>query len=122
MAILSGPRVESEQKGLPMPGIYSLLYQAIEEKKQVIAMYDGYLREMCPHVLGSKDGVRHVLLFQFAGDSNEGLPPGGQWICMDPDGLSDVSLREGSWFTGPRKIGKAEPCVDIAHTSATSDY
>src|SRR5882724_11554948 len=67
------------QKGLPMPGVYSLLYQAIEEKKQVIAMYDGYLREMCPHVLGSKDGVRHVLLFQFAGDSSQGLPPGGQW-------------------------------------------
>jgi len=44
-------------KGLSMPSVYSLLYQAIEEKKQVIAMYDGYLREMCPHVLGSKDGV-----------------------------------------------------------------
>jgi hypothetical protein len=37
-----------------MPGVYSLLYQAIEEKKQVIAMYDGYLREMCPHVFRIK--------------------------------------------------------------------
>jgi hypothetical protein len=105
-----------------MPGVYSLLYQAIEEKKQVVAMYDGYLREMCPHVLGSKDGVRHVLLFQFAGDSSQGLPPGGQWICMDVDGLSDMSLREGSWFTGPRRVGKSEPCVDIAHASVTSDH
>src|SRR5258708_7466556 len=69
-----------------MPGVYSLLYQAIEEKKQVIAMYDGYLREMCPHVLGSKDGVRHVLSFQFSGVSSQGLPPGGQWKCMAVDG------------------------------------
>jgi hypothetical protein len=102
-----------------VPGVYSLLYQAIEEKKQVIAMYGGHLREMCPHVLGSKNGVRHVLSFQFAGDSSEGLPPGGQWKCMDVDGLSDVSLREGLWMTGPRRPGKPEPCIDIAHTSVT---
>ena len=100
-----------------MPGVYSLLYQAIEEKKQVIAMYDGYLREMCPHVLGSKDGVRHVLSFQFAGNSSQGFPAGGQWKCMDVDGLSNLSLREGLWFTGPRETGNPQPCVYIAHTS-----
>jgi len=100
-----------------MSDVYSLLYQAIEGKKQVIAMYDGYLREMCPHVLGSKDGVRHVLSFQFAGDSSQGLPPGGQWKCVDVDGLSNVSLRERLWFTSPRETGNPQPCVYIAHTS-----
>ena len=102
-----------------MFNVYSLLYQAIAEKKQVIAIYEGYLREMCPHVLGSKDGVRHLLSFQFAGDSSEGLPQGGQWKGMDVDGLSNVSLREELWFTGPRKAGDPQPCVDIAHTSVT---
>lgn len=102
-----------------MLGVYSLLYQAIEEKKQVIAMYDGYLREMCPHVLGSREGVRHVLSFQFAGDSSQGLPPGGQWKCMEVDGLSNVALKEGLWFTAPGKTGKPQLCVDIVHTSVT---
>ena len=78
-----------------------------------------YLREMCPHVFGSKDGVRHVLSFQFAGDSSQGFPAGGQWKCMDVDGMSNVSLREGLWFTGPGKTGNPQPCVDIAHISVT---
>ncbi len=68
-------------------------------------------------ITGSKDGVRHVLSFQFAGDSSQGLPPGGQWKCMEVDGLSNVSPREGLWFTGPRETGNPQPCVYIAHTS-----
>jgi hypothetical protein len=100
-----------------MPDVYALLYQAIQNKQQVVATYDGYHREMCPHVLGYKDGVRHVLSFQFAGDSSKGLPPGGQWKCMDVDGLSNVSLQEGPWITGPHKTGKPQTCVDEADIS-----
>ena len=31
---------------------------------------------------------------------SQGLPQGGQWKCMEVDGLSNVSLKEGLWFTG----------------------
>jgi hypothetical protein len=100
-----------------MSSVYDLLSQAISERKQVLADYDGYHREMCPHVLGTKDGTLHVLSFQFAGDSSKGLPPGGQWKCMDVDGLSNVSLREGQWITGQRRTGKPQTCVDEVHVS-----
>ncbi len=97
-----------------MPSVYDLLYQAISQKKQVIAVYDGYPREMCPHVLGWKNGVRHVFSYQFAGGSSTGLPAEGQWKCMDVDGLSGVSLREGPWYTGTRKTDKPQSCVDLS--------
>jgi hypothetical protein len=105
-----------------MPDSYALVRQAILERKQIVADYDGYHREMCPHVLGMKDGVRHVLSYQFAGQSSKGLPSEGQWKCMDVDGLSQVSLREGPWFTGTRKTDKPQTCVDLQQINVQVDY
>ena len=45
--------------------IYNFLKQAIISKQQVIATYNGYYREMCPHVLGTKNGKQHCLFYQF---------------------------------------------------------
>ncbi|HMI53190.1 MAG TPA: hypothetical protein VK525_16880 [Candidatus Saccharimonadales bacterium] len=98
-----------------MPSNYDLIYQAIKEKKPVTANYDGYSREMCPHVLGTKDGVMHVLSLQYAGGSSKGLPPGGQWKCMDVEGLSSITLTNGAWVTGPRKTDKPQSCVAEIH-------
>jgi len=53
-----------------------------------------------------------VLSFQFAGESSKGLSPEGQWKCMDVDGLSQVSLRDGPWHTGTRKTNEPQRCVD----------
>ncbi len=44
---------------------YALLEHAIAHREQVIATYDGERREFCPHVLGTKNGARHVLGYQF---------------------------------------------------------
>ncbi|SUC26858.1 Uncharacterised protein [Providencia rustigianii] len=41
-----------------MSSNYDLIAEAIKNKKQIIAMYKGHLREMCPHVLGSKKWSR----------------------------------------------------------------
>jgi hypothetical protein len=101
-----------------MPIRYELLRQAILEKKQVIAVYDGYPREMCPHVLGWKNGIRHVFSFQFAGDSSQGLPAEGGWKCMEVDGLSEVSLRDGPWHTGTTENDKSEGCVELNQIEA----
>lgn len=94
-----------------MPSNFDLLKQAILGRKQVSAMYDGYPREMCPHAMGWKTGVHHVLSFQFAGDSSRGLPPSGQWRCMDVDGLTNVSVHDGPWHTGPSHT-KPQNCID----------
>jgi hypothetical protein len=95
-----------------MPTNAEILVQAINQKKRVSCYYDGYFREMCPHVIGWKNGVHHILSFQYAGQSSKGLPPGGEWKCMDVDGISQLQFIEGDWFTGPHKTGKPQVCVD----------
>lgn len=90
---------------------YALVKQAIINKAQVIATYSGHRREMCPHVIGTKDGRRQALFYQFAGGSSSGLPPGGEWRCIPVDRLTDVSIQPGEWHTG---VGHSKPqtCVD----------
>jgi hypothetical protein len=94
---------------------YALVRQAILDRDQVIASYNGYRREMCPHVLGTKGGRRQALFYQFAGGSSSGLPPGGEWRCIPVDQLTDVEVRPGEWHTG---IGHSRPqtCVDYVDT------
>jgi len=82
--------------------IYNLVRQAIENKQQVIATYDAYYREMCPHAIGLKKGKEHALFYQFAGTSKSGLgPPGSfaKWRCIPISGMSEISVRDGEWHT-----------------------
>jgi len=60
-----------------------LFRSAIAERKQVVCVYKGYYREVCPHVLGWKGGHPYVLVYQFGGGSSTGLPPGGEWWWLD---------------------------------------
>jgi hypothetical protein len=61
--------------------------------------------------LGTKDGRRQALFFQFGGGSSTALPRGGDWRCIPLDGLEDVVLRDGPWH---RAGGwqECETCVD----------
>ena len=47
--------------------VYGLIRQATLARRQVVATYKGYRRELCPHVLGTKNGRRQALFFQFSG-------------------------------------------------------
>jgi len=85
--------------------------QAIIAKQQVVAMFAGHPREMCPHVIGTKNGRRQALFFQFGGSGTSGLPPGGEWRCMPIDGLSHVSARNGQWYSGASQT-RPQSCVD----------
>ncbi len=91
--------------------IYDLVKRAILERLIIVAVYDGCRREMCPHVIGRKDGKENALFFQFAGDSRSGLPPGGEWRCLHLAELTDVSLRTGLWRAGEGRPG-IQTCVD----------
>jgi hypothetical protein len=91
---------------------YSVVRQAIVDKAQIVASYRGHRREMCPHVIGVKDGRRQALFFQFAGSSSSGLPPGGGWRCIPIEGLSDVVSRPGTWY-GERDPTQPQTCVDL---------
>jgi hypothetical protein len=94
-----------------MQDAYAIVRQAILDKNVIVATYRGHFREMCPHVLGIKDGRRQALFFQFAGSSGSGLPPGGEWRCIPIRGLSDVVSRSGEWRTVA--VMQPQTCVDV---------
>ena len=92
---------------------YLLLRQAVLERKQVLCVFKGLPRELCPHVLGTgKSDEEKVLSFQFGGKSSSGLPPGGQWRCMAVSEISDITVRDGDWHTGSSHL-RPQTCVKI---------
>ena len=101
-----------------MADAYALIRAATLARRQVVATYNGHRRELCPHVLGTKEGRRQALFFQFGGGSSSVLPPGGDWRCIPVDGLEDVVVRDGPWHTG---VGdpRLETCVDVIDVIAS---
>ncbi|HUF55811.1 MAG TPA: hypothetical protein VMM55_04545 [Thermohalobaculum sp.] len=90
---------------------YAVLRQAILDRSQVACIYKGLPREICPHVIGLKNGREKVLSYQFAGQSSKGLPPQGEWRCMFVDEITDAVGRAGEWHTsGPHT--QPQTCVD----------
>jgi hypothetical protein len=96
-----------------MPSIYEVIRQAIITKNQVIGMYDGYMREMCPHLLGLRESVAFALFYQFGGDDSEPLAQDGDpanWRCIAIEQLAHVTIREGEWHTAAIRAQDRE-CV-----------
>jgi hypothetical protein len=90
---------------------YQLIVQAMTERKQVLCMYEGFARALCPIVLGHKQGRERLLAFQFAGGASKGLPPGGQWKCFDLAKMTETELRRGRWHAGTAHT-QPQHCVD----------
>lgn len=97
--------------------VYQTIRQAILEKKQVVAMYDGLRREMCPHVIGTKNGREQALFYQFGGQSSQEVFPVDHpqayrnWRCMFIDQLTLVEVRGGPWYSiSPHT--RPQTCVD----------
>jgi hypothetical protein len=104
-----------------MGDAYSIIRDAIVNKKQILATYQGFPREMCPHVIGTKGDVKQALFYQFGGESSSGLKPAGHpgnWRCMPIAELSNVSSRAGAWHTGSNHSRK-QTCVDVVDVEAT---
>ncbi|HET8521811.1 MAG TPA: hypothetical protein VFL82_01180 [Thermomicrobiales bacterium] len=97
---------------------YELLTEAIHQKLQVVAVYDGRERVFCPHALGTKRGTPHVLVYQFAGESKSGLPSGGEWRCLDVDALKNAYLQVGAWYSAPN-VFNPQSCMDQIDLVAT---
>ena len=72
---------------------YQLIMQAMLARHQVLCIYGGFARALCP-----------------AGGASSGLPPGGQWKCLDIAEMSEVELREGRWHAG-RSHRQPQHCV-----------
>jgi hypothetical protein len=92
---------------------YDQFVKAMVERKQILCMYGGFHREICPVILGlNKDNDEVALTYQFAGGSSgkNGLPLQGAWKCLHLSEVSDVRLRSGPWHAGASH-SKANSCV-----------
>jgi hypothetical protein len=90
---------------------YALLAEAIRGRQQVVARYQGEERVFSPHALGTKGGASRVLVFQYGGGSESGLPPGGEWRCLIVDDLHDIRLESGAWHTAAN-VFNPQTCLD----------
>jgi hypothetical protein len=93
---------------------YNAIREAIINKQQVITTYQGYDREMCPHVIGTKNGREQCLFYQFAGTSSSGpilTNSFKNWRCIPIEGLGEIVVRSGKWHTGDNH-SRPQTCVD----------
>lgn len=90
-------------------------------RQQIVCVYLGHRRELCPTILGhSLAGDEKALTYQFAGGSSSHLPPGGEWRCLLLSKVSEVELRNGPWHTGASHK-KPHRCVDIVDLDVNPD-
>ena len=82
---------------------YKLFLRATRGRMQIICVYRGHRRELCPILLGRTGLEKKSLVFQFAGDTSDGptLSP-GDWKCLKLIDVRDVLLRPGPWRSGDR--------------------
>jgi predicted DNA-binding transcriptional regulator YafY len=99
---------------------FKLFHRAILERKQVTCTYSGHYREICPHVLGHKDGEEKLLAFQFAGKTSTKLPPAGEWRCFKVMDIRDAATRDGRWYSGSQHRS-ASKCVDEVYIDVNTD-
>ena len=92
--------------------VYELFREAMAARKQVVCLYDGYKRQLCPIILGHSKGQEKALTYQFGGQSRSGLPPGGEWRCLWLDKVREVRLRSGAWRSGADHR-QPQGCVEV---------
>jgi hypothetical protein len=90
---------------------YKVFQKAIATRKQVVCVYQGLEREVCPILLGHTDGEEKVLVWQFGGYTSKGrVRRPGEWKCLSLAGISKPVLRDGPWQSGGSHRS-AQSCV-----------
>ena len=92
----------------------------MRERRQVICLYGGKRREVCPAILGHTRNAEKALVFQFGGESGSNLPPGGEWRCLPLSGVTIIELRDGPWIVG-RDHGTAQTCIEQVEYDVNPD-
>ena len=93
----------------------ALLRSAIIELKQVTANYNGYYRVFCPHILGTKQQLWKVFVWQFDGQSSQPneLP---MWRDLAVQDLHSVTLQDGDWHRGWTTGQRQQKAIDTIDT------
>jgi hypothetical protein len=99
---------------------FELFHRAILGRQQIVCVYGGYPRVVCPYILGRTAGREVALVYQFGGTSSRGLRTGGDWRCFYLDGVEQLQLREGPWYGGaPHRT--RQQCVDDVFVDVNLD-
>jgi predicted DNA binding CopG/RHH family protein len=93
--------------------VYKLFAKAMRERKQITCTYRGHHREVCPIILGHRDGQERALTYQFGGRSSRRLPSHGAWRCFSLSEITNVELRDGPWFSGDAHTRPQGCVVDV---------
>lgn len=95
---------------MPSP-TYTLIAQAMHDRRQIACLYQGRRRELIPVVLGWSDDREKLLAYQVGGASSRPLTsPETRWRCLFIDELSDAAPLEGpTRFGGSHQT--AQSCV-----------
>ena len=99
---------------------YELFREAMATRRQIVCVYRGRRREVCPVILGHSGGEEKALTYQFAGESNSRLPPNGEWRCLTLSMVSDIELRDGPWVTGGSHSA-SQSCVEVVDFDVNPD-
>jgi predicted DNA-binding transcriptional regulator YafY len=99
---------------------FKLFHNAILERQQVTLTYNGQHREVCPYILGHKNGKETVLVFQFAGSSTDGGAVRGQWRCFYLSDVERPQARDGTWY-GDAAHRSTQSCVDDVYIDVNTE-
>ena len=90
---------------------FDLFCRAILERKQLVCSYDGFCREVSPHIVGHSDGHEMAQVYQFAGETSKGpIRPPGDYKCWSVSKIESPELRDGP-FHGDEKHKQKQQCV-----------
>jgi len=100
-----------------------IIRDAIINHRQLVFDATGYHRIACPHILGTKNGSWHVLVWQINDDSEKGFKEGEQrWRCFDVNDISNLVAQNGEWERGWSAGKGKSSCIDIADTIIDPDH
>ena len=93
---------------------YDLIKNAIENRLCITCFYNGYLRKMSPHVIGTKNGKEQALFYQYGGESSSGLSsnPVKNWRCIEIYKIERLEIN-GDIFSTAYNHSRPQTCVDF---------
>ena len=92
--------------------VHAVLLEAMREERPVACTYQGYMREICPVMLGRTGLEEKALVFQFGGSTSRGPITQPDWKCFKLDEVRDAVLIEGRWHSGSRH-SEAQHCMKM---------
>jgi len=72
-----------------------VIHGAISRREPIVARYKGHRLILCPHVLGWRQGDRHVLALLV------NTTPPFQWAWIPLGEIKHAAVGDGPWFTTP---------------------